>query len=270
MASSRACGRRRSPGSMNFGVAKSISVSAPDALSFAICDETSASVYSYACSRRSCGPFPAIARVSPRRHVLAELGVLVEDRDARLAAFARRCAAVDGTLAAVALEEADRPRVAREAAPIACEPSPRTAGAPCCAFRYVADREVVGGPDRVEDGDDLVLLDELPRELHRLRRVVGVVVVAVLELAPVDAALRVHVVEVGLGAGATDPNAAASPESGTVPPIRMLDGVTPGRQSSSPRRSRRERPARRGRGRRASFRDTGFAGRAASTSPRRR
>src|SRR4051812_41678964 len=51
---------------MNFGVAKSISVSARDALSFAMLDETSAAVYSYGSEATIFGPFPAIARESPR------------------------------------------------------------------------------------------------------------------------------------------------------------------------------------------------------------
>ena len=52
------------PWIMNFGVAKRTSVSAPDALSFAIWDETSESVYSYGSDAMIFGPFPAIARTN--------------------------------------------------------------------------------------------------------------------------------------------------------------------------------------------------------------
>ena len=49
----------------NFGVAKSISVSAPEVLSVPIWEVTSAPVNSYDCFATTRGPFPAIARVNP-------------------------------------------------------------------------------------------------------------------------------------------------------------------------------------------------------------
>ena len=49
----------------NFGVAKSIRVSARDAFSLAICEVTSEPVNSYDCLATIFGPLPAIARVSP-------------------------------------------------------------------------------------------------------------------------------------------------------------------------------------------------------------
>ena len=75
----------------------------------------------------------------------------------------------------------------------------RRAAAPCCV-QVAAERRGCCGPDRVEDREDLVLLDELPRQLHGARRVVAVVEEAVVDLPPVDAALRVDVVEVRLRA----------------------------------------------------------------------
>ena len=51
---------------MNFGVANSISVSAPDAFSFATCETTSVDVYSYGSEATILGPLPAIARERPR------------------------------------------------------------------------------------------------------------------------------------------------------------------------------------------------------------
>ncbi len=51
---------------MNFGVAKSMSVSAPAAFSFAICATTSVDVSSYGSEATILGPLPAIARDRPR------------------------------------------------------------------------------------------------------------------------------------------------------------------------------------------------------------
>ena len=55
-------------------------------------------------------------------------------------------------------------------------------------------------PTRVEDREDVVLLDELSRQLHGLRRVVRVVEVDVVDLPAVDAAVSVDVLEVRVGA----------------------------------------------------------------------
>ena len=134
------------------------------------------------------------------QHVEAELRVLVEDGNACFRLRRHDGLAVDVALAAVALEEAHRPRVPREAA------ADRLRAVACVQLRHllrvqvVADREVVRRADRVEDGEHPVLLDEPACELDGLRRVISVVHVAVLDLPAVDAALRVHVVEVGLRA----------------------------------------------------------------------
>ena len=66
--------------------------------------------------------------------------------------------------------------------------------------QVVAHRERVLGADRVEDREDVVLLDELLREADRLRRVVLVVLDLVDDLAAVHAAVCVDVVEVRLRA----------------------------------------------------------------------
>ena len=50
----------------NFGVAKSISVSAREVFSLAICELTSAPVNSYDSEATILGPLPAIARERPR------------------------------------------------------------------------------------------------------------------------------------------------------------------------------------------------------------
>ncbi len=53
------------------------------------------------------------------------------------------------------------------------------------------DRLVDRRPERADQREDLVLLDELPRQLDGVRRVVTVVVVLEHDLAAVDAALAV-------------------------------------------------------------------------------
>ena len=136
------------------------------------------------------------------RHVLAELGVLVEDADLRARPRANEIAADDRALALVARQEADRPRVARRAS---AEGLGAVAGEQVrhpLRVQVVADREVVGGADRVEDREHAVLLDEAPCLLDGLRGVVCVVVEAVLDLPAVHAAARVDVVEVRPGARA--------------------------------------------------------------------
>src|SRR5438477_1996034 len=62
------------------------------------------------------------------------------------------------------------------------------------------DREILLGSERVVDRKDLVVLDELTGLFDRLRRVVRVIVVLVLDAATEDAAVVVDVLEVGVGA----------------------------------------------------------------------
>ena len=73
-----------------------------------------------------------------------------------------------------------------------------------CWFRYGLGRERLLGADLVEHQEDLVLLDEAPGLLDGLRRVVGVVEVAVVDLPAVHAAVVVHVLEVGRRAVGND------------------------------------------------------------------
>ena len=58
------------------------------------------------------------------------------------------------------------------------------------------------GADAVEDGEHLVLLDELARERDRLRDVELVVQVLVVDFPAEDATLRVDVLEVRVGTAA--------------------------------------------------------------------
>ncbi len=186
---------------MNFGVANSISVSAPGRLQLR---QLRGDVGCRVLVRLRRDDRRALPGDRPReaaRHVLAELRVLEEDGDPRLRASLDEIAAVDAALAAVALEEANRPRVLRRR-------RAERLGAVCgedlgdlLRVEVVANGEVVRRPDGVEDRRDPVLLDELAGELNGLRRVVRVVVVAVLDLAAVDAAAGVDPVEVRLRAG---------------------------------------------------------------------
>ena len=134
------------------------------------------------------------------QQVLAEVRVLVEDTDLRLRCRPRDVAAVDEALASEAREVWQRPREAlsvRERARARAGEELRDA----FLIQVRADGEVLLGAEAVEDREDAVLLNELPRLLHRLRGVVGVVEVLVVDLPSVDAALRVvDVLEVAVGA----------------------------------------------------------------------
>ena len=245
----------------NFGVANSISVSAPEAFNDAIWAATSAPVYSYYSHGNDLRALAGDRPRQPAGHVLAELGVLVEHGDPRLRVALDDLPPVDRALAAVALEEAHRPRVAlRRTADrlgtVACEQLrdlPRV--------QVVADREVVGGADRVEDGEHAVLLDELPGQLHRLRRVVAVVVEAVDDLPPVDAARGVDVVEVRLRTGAdrAERGGLTGQRDGAADQHRRRGDTRLGARSCAGGRCRDRRQRQRGERDDETVHETGFA-----------
>jgi hypothetical protein len=64
-------------------------------------------------------------------------------------------------------------------------------------FTYLWMAVLVGCAQGLEEGRHLILLHELPDHLHRLGRRVGVVVGDEVDLAAVDAALVVDLLEVG-------------------------------------------------------------------------
>ena len=70
---------------------------------------------------------------------------------------------------------------------------------------------VGGGPERAEHQQHFVLLDEFSGLLDRLRRRVGVVEADELDLAAVDAAFGVDLLEIGLLRPADDAEAGAGP-----------------------------------------------------------
>ena len=97
-----------------------------------------------------------------------------------------------------------------------------------CPVQVRPDREVLGRAHAVEDREHLVLLDEPAGGLERAAGVVAVVQVRVLDRSPPDAAARVHVLEVRLGADRGAGPDDASPVSGVVPPIRISLALMPG------------------------------------------
>ena len=125
--------------------------------------------------------------------------VLVEDPDPGIRPRLRDVVAVDRSLAPVPWLEADRPRillvVASPGAPAARDQELRDLQ----LVQVRADREVLLRTERVVDREDLVVLDEVAGLLDRLRRIVGVVVVLVLDAPAEDAAVVVDVLEVGVG-----------------------------------------------------------------------
>ena len=106
----------------------------------------------------------------------------------------RDVAAVDLPLGDVARQVADRVRVAAPGVRAGRDKELRDPA----LLQVVADRDVGLGAERVEDREDLILLDELARLRDGLRRVVRVVEVAVIDLPPVHAAAVVDVLEVRL------------------------------------------------------------------------
>ncbi len=124
--------------------------------------------------------------------VLPVVVVLVQDADLGIGAVARDRLPVDPSLELVRRLPADRPRVPRRV-----RAEDRGAGR-IEHLRHLARVEVRPhgevhlGAERPDDGEDLVLLDELARELHAVGRVVPVVVEVEDDLAAADAALAVR------------------------------------------------------------------------------
>src|SRR5207247_10801518 len=98
---------------------------------------------------------------------------------------------VDRRLTAVARLVADRPRVLL----VVAAPGARAARDEQLwnlqLVQVRADSQILLGPERVVDREDLVVLDEAANLLDRLRRVVGGVLVLVLDAPPHAAPLVV-------------------------------------------------------------------------------
>jgi hypothetical protein len=146
-----------------------------------------------------------LATHEPLEQVSPVVAVLVEHGDPRLRPVLDDVAAVDRALADEARQVAHRPRVAPVAAPDRARAGAAEDLGHLHRVEVATDGEVVLGADRVEDREDLVLLDELPGLVDRARGVVAVIAVEVADLAAVDTAVRIDVLEVRVRAGADGP-----------------------------------------------------------------
>src|SRR5207253_11146581 len=115
--------------------------------------------------------------------------VLVQDPDSRGRPRLDDVPAVDRSLASVARLVSNRPGVL----PVIVAPGARAARDEQLwnleLVQVGADSEILLGPERVVDRKHLVVLDEVAGLLDRLRRVVGVIVVLVLDAPTEDAAV---------------------------------------------------------------------------------
>src|SRR4051812_35520303 len=134
--------------------------------------------------------------LEPREQVASVLVVLVEDGDPRPLHAREDVVAVDPSLLRVRRDVADRPRVLLVVAAERGRAGGDEELRDVVVVQEVPDREIVRGAERVEHPEDLVLLDEPDRVLHRPGRVVGVVEVLVGDLSPEHAAVVVDVLEV--------------------------------------------------------------------------
>ena len=183
----------------------------------AICDRGSVDVTSNGCSETMLVfdlPEPDLEAVD---QVLAVVVVLVDDADLRVGVVLADVTPVDQPLADVVREPGGRPR---ELLPVAGERLRARGREHLRHARGVQvrpDGEIDLGAERADDGEDLVLLDQPPRELDAVRRVVDVVVVDPVDLTAEDATLpvgplrRVDVAEVGLHRGRDRPVERRSP-----------------------------------------------------------
>ena len=109
----------------------------------------------------------------------------------------REVAAVDLALGVEARQVRQRPRVLLVVRANWAVPLPGEELRHLLLVQVRLGGERLLGADLVEHQEDLVLLDQAPCLLDGLGRVVAVVEVAVLDLPAVDAAVVVHVLEVG-------------------------------------------------------------------------
>ena len=182
------------------GVAKTTNVFAPAAFSATTCCVKFVAVTSYDCvaTISDWSPSAGLERIQ----VVGPVGVvLVEDADLRLLDMVVDELGVDLRLARVVGLPADRPRVLLGLLRPVVRAGRDQHLRHLLLVQVPARRDDRSRSQAAEVREDLVLLDELLRERHRLRRVVGVVVVRELDLPPVDAAVRVGVQEVRLLGG---------------------------------------------------------------------
>ncbi len=128
--------------------------------------------------------------------VLTVVVVLVEDRDLALRVVLQQVLGVDAALALVVRLPAHGPGIALRIVPLG-----RTGRDEelrhLLGVHVFLDSRVPRRAERLEHQQHFVALDQLARLLDGLRRRIAVVIGDVVDLAAVDAALGVHLVEVG-------------------------------------------------------------------------
>ena len=175
------------PWIVNCGVAKSISVSTPEARSFTIWEATSGSVYSWLSVATIVGPLPATSARAPSS-CPCRLRRLEQDGHLRVRARLARGPASSAALADAALQEPIVHGYSRAGGRLGAVADEE--------LRHLAlrsgslDREVVVGPDGVEDREPLSCSTSW-RVSCTVSRGSGSPSseIAVVDLAPVDAAL---------------------------------------------------------------------------------
>ena len=127
--------------------------------------------------------------------VLTVIVVLVEDPDLGVRLLLQNVLGVDLRFALVVGLPAHRPGKVLRIVPLG-----GTGGDEqlrhLLAVEVFLNRRVRRGAERIEDDQDFVAFDQLARLLDRLRRAVGVVIADEIDLAAVDAALGIDLLEV--------------------------------------------------------------------------
>src|SRR6266700_1523687 len=181
----------------NFGADTSKRMSTPAALRLTSSESSVVAVASYGTSM--IGMRPAMPSFSP-----AVVVVLIEDADLSAGVMLQQIVRVNARLALVARLPTHRPGEAIRVVPFAGAAGDEQLRH-LFAVHVFLDRGVGRRSQAVEDEQDLVALDEFPGLLHGLGRVVAVVIGNEADLAAVDAALGIDLVEIGGFGLADDP-----------------------------------------------------------------
>ena len=130
--------------------------------------------------------------------ILTEIVVLIQDGDLAIRLFLHQELGVDARLALVAGRPADSPGEALRIVPLGGARANEQLRH-LLRSQILLDRGVGRRADRTEHCQHLVALDQLADLLDRLRRAVAVVIADEVDLAAVDAALGVDLLEIGFG-----------------------------------------------------------------------
>ena len=138
----------------------------------------------------------------PDHVILAEIVVLIHDADGLAGIILQDVGGVDARLDLIARLPADRPRKALRVVPLGGAAGDENLRH-FLGVHVFLDRGIAGRAERVEYQQHLVGFDQLARLLHGLGRIVAVVIGDEADLAAVDAALGIDLVEIG-GLGLAD------------------------------------------------------------------